>query len=45
MKKLGYFIHHQLNSALNTEKLQALEDQMDFQTVIETYELGEDNEH
>ncbi|WP_114764634.1 ABC transporter substrate-binding protein [Vibrio rhodolitus] len=33
----------ELNSALNTEKLKQLEDKMEFETVIETYELGDDD--
>ncbi|WP_194436106.1 ABC transporter substrate-binding protein [Vibrio fluminensis] len=34
----------ELNSALNTEKIQSLEDKMDFTTVIETYQLGADGQ-
>ncbi len=33
----------ELNSALNTEKLQTLEDKMQFKTIVETYELGDDD--
>ncbi|MGR5095677.1 ABC transporter substrate-binding protein [Vibrio maritimus] len=33
----------ELNSALNTEKLQTLEEKMQFKTIVETYELGDDD--
>lgn len=33
----------ELNSALNTEKLQTLEEKMQFETIVETYELGDDD--
>lgn len=33
----------ELNSALNTDKLRALEEKMQFKTVAETYELGDDD--